>query len=157
MSPQPRDEMRDALVRLEQWDMLSLASDGHGAVTADAPYFRQLIADALAAGLGDSPPTVLSVVCAVCGGPSGVERVAEAGVERLPMAHVAVGRDSPRPDNEETLRLTRDEARYLCNVDGRLYGVQMNPVRRNAALMSKLDSFAKSAAVSPSPPTGDAQ
>lgn len=39
--------MRAALETLQQWDMLSLAADGHGAATADAPWARALIAKAL--------------------------------------------------------------------------------------------------------------
>lgn len=39
--------MRTALQRLAEWDMLTLTPDGHGAVTADAPWARKLIAEAL--------------------------------------------------------------------------------------------------------------
>lgn len=45
--PSDCQRMRDALLKLEQWDMLTLDSDGHGAVTSDAPWARKLIADAL--------------------------------------------------------------------------------------------------------------
>lgn len=36
-----------ALRQLESWDMLSLNPDGTGSATADAPYFRRVIAYAL--------------------------------------------------------------------------------------------------------------
>jgi len=41
------ERLRNALAQLEQWDMLSLRPDGHGAATADAPWARDLIAKAL--------------------------------------------------------------------------------------------------------------
>lgn len=39
--------MGDALRALEAWDMLSLDDEGRGVATADAPFMRALIADAL--------------------------------------------------------------------------------------------------------------
>lgn len=45
---QARSEtMRDALIKLEQWDMLHLGPDGRGSAAADAPWARALIAKAL--------------------------------------------------------------------------------------------------------------
>lgn len=37
------------LLKLEQWDMLTLTADGHGAATGDAPWARALIAECFAA------------------------------------------------------------------------------------------------------------
>lgn len=45
------ERMRAALLRLEEWDMLALTADGHGAATADAPWARALIRDALTEGV----------------------------------------------------------------------------------------------------------
>jgi hypothetical protein len=42
------DQVRGALLMLKGWDMLSLLSDGRGAVTDDAPWAQKLIADTLA-------------------------------------------------------------------------------------------------------------
>lgn len=39
--------MRDALLKLKQWDMLTLDAEGHGAVTADAPWAHEVIDKAL--------------------------------------------------------------------------------------------------------------
>jgi hypothetical protein len=39
--------LEGALRQLEGWDMLYLTEDGHGAATADAPWARKLISDAL--------------------------------------------------------------------------------------------------------------
>lgn len=47
-------KMRAALTSLEAWDMLGLTSDGRGAITADAPWARALIADALRESGGGS-------------------------------------------------------------------------------------------------------
>jgi hypothetical protein len=42
------DRVREALLMLKGWDMLSLLPDGKGAVTDDAPWAQKLIADTLA-------------------------------------------------------------------------------------------------------------
>lgn len=43
------DTVRDALTKLQTWDMLTLDAEGDGQATADAPWARGLIAKALEA------------------------------------------------------------------------------------------------------------
>ena len=68
--------LRAALKQLEGWDMLILAPDGSGAVTADAPWARKVIA----AALGDEEePMTVPRRCICCDLPLGSEEHLKGG------------------------------------------------------------------------------